>query len=115
MLQKVDAYASEGCCLGGEGYLNFMGNEFGHPEWIDFPRGDRTDISTGKFIPGNGNSYLLCRRRFDLVDMDHLRYKYMNAFDASMHDIASRFKYLCSDHQVRIAFPKSRRLFDQQY
>jgi len=24
-------------CLGGEGYLNFMGNEFGHPEWIDFP------------------------------------------------------------------------------
>ena len=103
------------CCLGGEGYLNFMGNEFGHPEWIDFPRGDRTDISTGKFIPGNGNSYLLCRRRFDLVDMDHLRYKYMNAFDASMHDIASRFKYLCSDHQVRIAFPKSRRLFDQQY
>ena len=103
------------CCLGGEGYLNFMGNEFGHPEWIDFPRGDRTDISTGKFIPGNGNSYMLCRRRFDLVDMDHLRYKYMNAFDASMHDIASRFKYLCSDHQVRIAFPKSRRLFDQQY
>lgn len=24
--------------LGSKAYLNFMGNEFGHPEWIDFPR-----------------------------------------------------------------------------
>lgn len=38
--------------LGGEAYLNFMGNEFGHPEWIDFPRDDFTDPSTGKFVPG---------------------------------------------------------------
>ena len=38
------------CSLGGEGYLNFMGNEFGHPEWIDFPR------------EGNGWSYWHCRR-----------------------------------------------------
>lgn len=38
--------------LGGEGYLNFMGNEFGHPEWIDFPRDDTYDPSTGKFVPG---------------------------------------------------------------
>ena len=52
--------------LGGEGYLNFMGNEFGHPEWIDFPRQDYTSPA-GKFIPGNGSSYHLCRRRFDLV------------------------------------------------
>ena len=36
--------------LGGEAYLNFMGNEFGHPEWIDFPR------------EGNGNSFKYCRR-----------------------------------------------------
>lgn len=36
--------------LGGEAYLNFMGNEFGHPEWIDFPR------------EGNGNSFSKCRR-----------------------------------------------------
>jgi 1,4-alpha-glucan branching enzyme len=57
------------------------------------------EASTGEFVPGNGNSYLLCRRRFDLVDMDHLRYKYLNAFDAAMHDVASRFKYLCGDHQ----------------
>ena len=38
--------------LGGEGYLNFMGNEFGHPEWIDFPRTDSYDTSTGQFVPG---------------------------------------------------------------
>lgn len=38
--------------LGGESYLNFMGNEFGHPEWIDFPRVDTYDTSTGAFIPG---------------------------------------------------------------
>ncbi|XP_058003419.1 1,4-alpha-glucan-branching enzyme 1, chloroplastic/amyloplastic isoform X2 [Hevea brasiliensis] len=51
--------------LGGEGYLNFMGNEFGHPEWIDFPRGDQ-QLSNGKAIPGNNYSYDKCRRRFDL-------------------------------------------------
>tara|TARA_B100001540_G_scaffold68700_1_gene61852 strand:+ start:413 stop:2944 length:2532 start_codon:yes stop_codon:yes gene_type:complete len=85
--------------LGGEGYLNFMGNEFGHPEWIDFPRDDRIEAATGEFIPGNGNSYHLCRRRFDLADMDHLRYKYLNAFDAAMHKVAGAFKYLASNHQ----------------
>lgn len=36
----------------GESYLNFMGNEFGHPEWIDFPRVDSYDPSTGAFVPG---------------------------------------------------------------
>ena len=41
---------------GGEGWLNFMGNEFGHPEWIDFPR------------EGNGWSYSHCRRQWSLVD-----------------------------------------------
>ncbi|XP_043699557.1 1,4-alpha-glucan-branching enzyme 1, chloroplastic/amyloplastic-like isoform X2 [Telopea speciosissima] len=51
--------------LGGEGYLNFMGNEFGHPEWIDFPRGDQ-HLPDGRVIPGNNNSYDKCRRRFDL-------------------------------------------------
>lgn len=38
--------------LGGESYLNFMGNEFGHPEWIDFPRDDSYDTSTGKLVKG---------------------------------------------------------------
>ena len=49
--------------LGGEAYLDFMGNEFGHPEWLDFPR------------EGNDWSYHYCRRQWSLVDADHLRYK----------------------------------------
>ena len=85
--------------LGGEGYLNFMGNEFGHPEWIDFPREDRTEASTGKFIPGNGNSFHLCRRRFDLADMDHLRYKFMYRFDAALNATEEALQFLSSDHQ----------------
>jgi len=43
-----------------------MGNEFGHPEWIDFPR------------EGNGWSYNHCRRRFDICDDGLLRFKYLN-------------------------------------
>ena len=56
----------------GEGYLNFMGNEFGHPEWIDFPR------------EGNGWSYHYCRRQWSLADKDYLRYKGLNEFDKAM-------------------------------
>ena len=58
--------------LAGEGYLNFMGNEFGHPEWIDFPR------------EGNGWSYHYCRRQWSLVDDDNLRYQGLNRFDKAM-------------------------------
>ena len=54
------------------GYLNFMGNEFGHPEWIDFPR------------EGNGWSYKYARRQWDLVDREDLNYKFLNAFDRDM-------------------------------
>ncbi len=61
--------------LAGEGYLNFMGNEFGHPEWIDFPR------------PGNNFSYHYARRQWSLVDAEHLRYKGLNAFDAAMQQL----------------------------
>ncbi len=58
--------------LAGEGYLNFMGNEFGHPEWIDFPR------------EGNGWSYHYCRRQWNLVDNENLRYCELNDFDKAM-------------------------------
>ncbi len=58
--------------LAGEGYLNFMGNEFGHPEWIDFPR------------EGNGWSYHYCRRQWSLVDDERLRYRELNNFDRAM-------------------------------
>jgi 1,4-alpha-glucan branching enzyme len=53
-------------------YLNFMGNEFGHPEWIDFPR------------EGNGWSYKYARRQWDLVDRKDLKYQYLNNFDNDM-------------------------------
>ncbi|NCC75222.1 MAG: 1,4-alpha-glucan-branching enzyme [Clostridia bacterium] len=58
--------------LGSEGYLTFMGNEFGHPEWIDFPRW------------GNGWSYHHCRRQWSLVDNPDLRYKDLGDFDQAM-------------------------------
>jgi 1,4-alpha-glucan branching enzyme len=51
------------------GYLNFMGNEFGHPEWIDFPR------------EGNNWSYKYARRQWNLVDSEELKYQWLNAFD----------------------------------
>ena len=60
------------------GYLNFMGNEFGHPEWIDFPR------------EGNGWSYKYARRQWDLVDREDLKYKFLNAFDNAMIEIVSK-------------------------
>ncbi len=54
------------------GYLNFMGNEWGHPEWIDFPR------------EGNGWSYKYARRQWDLVNADYLKYFMLNNFDNAM-------------------------------
>jgi 1,4-alpha-glucan branching enzyme len=59
------------------GYLNFMGNEFGHPEWIDFPR------------EGNGWSYKYARRQWDLVDRQDLKYRFLNAFDNAMIGVVS--------------------------
>ena len=59
------------------GYLNFMGNEFGHPEWIDFPR------------EGNGWSYKYARRQWDLVDRQDLQYRFLNAFDNAMIELVS--------------------------
>eukprot|EP00475_Leptophrys_vorax_P007651 TRINITY_DN14849_c0_g1_i1.p1 TRINITY_DN14849_c0_g1~~TRINITY_DN14849_c0_g1_i1.p1 ORF type:complete len:834 (+),score=63.92 TRINITY_DN14849_c0_g1_i1:27-2504(+) len=84
--------------LGGEGYLNFMGNEFGHPEWIDFPRWDFT-TPQGKFIPGNGGSYHLCRRRFDLADAEYLRYRGLNQFDTAMQKLEETYQFISSEHQ----------------
>eukprot|EP00244_Chara_vulgaris_P008804 TRINITY_DN3565_c0_g3_i1.p1 TRINITY_DN3565_c0_g3~~TRINITY_DN3565_c0_g3_i1.p1 ORF type:complete len:240 (+),score=38.28 TRINITY_DN3565_c0_g3_i1:94-720(+) len=84
--------------LGGEGYLNFMGNEFGHPEWIDFPRVD-TVLPDGRFIPGNGGSYHLCRRRFDLGDAPFLRYKGLQEFDAVMHNLEEKYGFMTDLHQ----------------
>lgn len=56
----------------GGGYLNFMGNEFGHPEWIDFPR------------EGNDWSYAYARRQWSLADSGKLKYSQLDAFDRAM-------------------------------
>lgn len=62
----------------GNGYLNFMGNEFGHPEWIDFPR------------EGNSWSYHYCRRQWSLVDNHDLKFEYLNNFDIDMLKLLKR-------------------------
>ena len=63
---------------GGEAYLNFMGNEFGHPEWIDFPR------------EGNGWSFHYCRRQWSLRDNGYLKYQWLGDFDQDMIALAKR-------------------------
>jgi 1,4-alpha-glucan branching enzyme len=60
----------------GHGYLNFMGNEFGHPEWIDFPR------------QGNNWSYHYARRQWHLKDAPDLRYQALDRFDRDMIALA---------------------------
>jgi len=74
--------------LAGEGYLNFMGNEFGHPEWIDFPR------------EGNGWSHHYCRRQWSLVDNDTLRYGQLNEFDKAMIDLLKKEHILTKDAEL---------------
>ncbi|KAJ9630858.1 alpha-1,4-glucan branching enzyme [Taxawa tesnikishii (nom. ined.)] len=70
--------------LGGEGYLNFEGNEFGHPEWLDFPRA------------GNDNSFHYARRQFNLVDDHILRYRFLNDFDSKMQWTEEKYGWLHS-------------------
>ncbi|CDR41381.1 CYFA0S07e01398g1_1 [Cyberlindnera fabianii] len=68
--------------LGGEGYLNFEGNEFGHPEWLDFPNAN------------NGDSYHYARRQFNLIDDELLRYKFLYQFDKAMQLTESKYGWL---------------------
>jgi len=70
--------------LGGEGYMTFIGNEFGHPEWIDFPR------------EGNAWDYKYARRQWSLVDNDKLKYKFLNNFDREMIHLAQKNELLNS-------------------
>ncbi|PJJ48082.1 alpha-amylase family glycosyl hydrolase [Hymenobacter chitinivorans] len=68
--------------LGGEAYLNFIGNEFGHPEWVDFPR------------QGNNWSYQHARRQWSLADNPDLKYQYFQAFDKAMVTTARQRRLL---------------------
>lgn len=73
------------CTCAGDGYLNFMGNEFGHPEWIDFP------------CEENGWSYSHARRRWDLADDKNLRYQYLQNFDMAMINFIKKNNLLSQD------------------
>ncbi len=64
------------------GYLNFMGNEFGHPEWIDFPR------------EGNNWSYKYARRQWSLFDNKELKFAWLGAFDRAMTGLEHKYKLL---------------------
>jgi 1,4-alpha-glucan branching enzyme len=68
--------------LGGEGYMNFMGNEFGHPEWIDFPR------------EGNGFCYRYARRQWSAVDDKLLYYADLNRFDQALQSLEIQYPFL---------------------
>ena len=81
----------------GDAYLTFMGNEFGHPEWIDFPR------------EGNGWSFAHARRLWSLAEPDYLRYKDLERFDAAMVHLlrsegllAERPEILTADEEKKI-------------
>lgn len=75
----------------GDGYLTFMGNEFGHPEWIDFPR------------EGNGWSYKYARRQWSLCKPDYLRYKYLMNFDSDMIHLSREENLLDSKPELIVA------------
>lgn len=91
----------------GDGYLNFMGNEFGHPEWIDFPR------------EGNGWSFKYARRQWSLVDNPRLRYQGLAFFDRDMIAVAKKYgifasrpRILCRDNASQVlAFERAGLVF----
>lgn len=68
--------------LGGEGYMNFIGNEFGHPEWVDFPR------------EGNSWSYKYAKRQWALAENPELKYEYLENFDKAMIALVKKYKIL---------------------
>ena len=75
----------------GSGYLTFMGNEFGHPEWIDFPR------------EGNNWSYHFARRQWHLADQPDLKYGLLAAFDRSMLELVNT-RSLYQDSWAHLVF-----------
>ncbi|WP_317239122.1 alpha-amylase family glycosyl hydrolase [Hymenobacter sp. 5516J-16] len=78
--------------LGGEAYLNFIGNEFGHPEWVDFPR------------EGNNWSHYFARRQWGLADNPDLKYQYLLNFDRAMIKLAKSARVLAGGpaHELNI-------------
>jgi 1,4-alpha-glucan branching enzyme len=94
--------------LGGQAWLNFMGNEFGHPDWIDFPR------------EGNNGSFKYARRIWSLVENPELKFRFLGAFDKAMLKLVTKYDLLNSGygHQIlmdeqnmTIVFEKNRLIF----
>ena len=72
------------CSLAANGYLNFIGNEFGHPEWVDFPR------------EGNNWSYHYARRQWSLVKSADYKYEWLANFDRAMTWLMNTRRVHCS-------------------
>jgi len=94
--------------MGGQAYMNFMGNEFGHPEWIDFPR------------EGNDWSYKYARRQWSLADSPDLKYQYLYAFDKVMIRIIKENKVMSAiyanqlnmdEHNKTLVFERNNIIF----
>ena len=75
---------------GGDAYLNFMGNEFGHPEWIDFPR------------EGNDWSYKHARRQWSLAEDENLRFHMLQAFDHAMIKLEKDYDLLAYPYRLQM-------------
>lgn len=75
-LHKIIRLLTAGTNQGG--YLNFMGNEYGHPEWIDFPR------------EGNNWSYKYAKRQWNLADDPNLKYQWLGLFDQAMISLLNK-------------------------
>lgn len=84
--------------LGGEAWLNFMGNEFGHPEWVDFPR------------DGNGHSFQYARRQWSLADSPGLRYAGLRQFDQALMELDARYGILEDPFIELLMIDEERRL-----
>ena len=84
--------------LGSDGYLNFMGNEFGHPEWIDFPR------------EGNGFSHKYARRQWSLVENGYLKYQWLANFDRAMLKFVRKYRVLNKPDTVNLWIDQNHKL-----
>ncbi|MBN1970495.1 MAG: alpha amylase C-terminal domain-containing protein [Candidatus Delongbacteria bacterium] len=84
MIRLITLFTTNG------GYLNFMGNEFGHPEWIDFPR------------DGNNWSYDKCRRLWSILHDNSLVYKYLAVFDKKMLEVFQELNCLSKLRVIKL-------------
>ena len=84
--------------LGSDGYLNFMGNEFGHPEWIDFPR------------EGNGWSFKYARRQWSLSENDNLKYQWLADFDRDMLKFSRKHRIMAKKNPDQLWLDEEKKI-----